>query len=269
MGEVVDPRVKPEDDGGGMVGGGDRDESGATALNCPGPDRRPGRPTPDLEHADRHMGPGVRRGRAGGGGKTVGASGSGGNGRGRAALAGDRHKEAAMFFDGWDDLVRLVVIGVLSYVGLVVILRATGKRTLSKMNAFDLVITVALGSTLSSALLSQDVSLSEGLLAFVLLCALQYGVTFLSVRSEAVQGFVKAEPSLLYFKGPFVDRHMKRERVTREEILAAMRASGAGSLGDVEAVVLETDGSFSVVRTLGDDKGTMDTVKGMAEHSGA
>lgn len=174
-----------------------------------------------------------------------------------------------MFFDGWDDLVRLVVIGVLSYVGLVVILRATGKRTLSKMNAFDLVITVALGSTLSSALLSQDVSLSEGLLAFALLCALQFGVTFLSVRSETVQGFVKAEPSLLYFKGRYLDRHLKRERVTREEILAAMRASGAGSLGDVEAVVLETDGSFSVVRSLGDDKGAMDTVEGMAEHSGA
>ncbi|WP_338608117.1 YetF domain-containing protein [Pelagibacterium nitratireducens] len=174
-----------------------------------------------------------------------------------------------MFFDGWDDLVRLVVIGVLSYVGLVVILRATGKRTLSKMNAFDLVITVALGSTLSSAILSQDVSLSEGLLAFVLLCALQYGVTFLSVRSEAVQGFVKAEPSLLYFKGRYLDRHLKRERVTRAEILAAMRASGAGSLGDVEAVVLETDGSFSVVGTLGDDKGAMDTVEGMAAHSGA
>ena len=212
------------------------------------------------------MGPGVRRGSAGGGREN---GGSGGNGWGRAALAGDRHKEAVMFFDGWDDLVRLVVIGVLSYVGLVVILRATGKRTLSKMNAFDLVITVALGSTLSSAILSQDVSLSEGLLAFVLLCALQYGVTFLSVRSDAVQGFVKAEPSLLYFKGRYLDRHLKRERVTRAEILAAMRASGAGSLGDVEAVVLETDGSFSVVGTLGDDKGAMDTVEGMAEHSRA
>jgi len=206
------------------------------------------------------MGLGVRRGSAGGGREN---GGSGGNGWGRAALAGDRHKEAVMFFDGWDDLVRLVVIGVLSYVGLVVILRATGKRTLSKMNAFDLVITVALGSTLSSAILSQDVSLSEGLLAFVLLCALQFGVTFLSVRSDAVQGFVKAEPSLLYFKGRYLDRHLKRERVTRAEILAAMRASGAGSLGDVEAVVLETDGSFSVVGTLGEDWRAMRTVSGM------
>lgn len=169
-----------------------------------------------------------------------------------------------MFFDGWDDLVRLLVVGTLAYAGLIVILRATGKRTLSKMNAFDLVITVALGSTLSSALLSQDVSLSEGLLAFVLLCALQYGVTFLSVRSGAIQGFVKAEPSLLYFKGAFVDRHMKRERVTREEVLAAIRADGHGSLSGVVAVVLETDGSFSVVTGLAEDAGAMETVEGMA-----
>src|SRR5690554_6841422 len=86
---------------------------------------------------------------------------------------GNDWERREMFFDGWDDLVRLLVVGTLAYGGLIVILRATGKRTLSKMNAFDLVITVALGSTLSSALLSQDVSLSEGLLAFVLLCALQ------------------------------------------------------------------------------------------------
>lgn len=48
-----------------------------------------------------------------------------------------------MFFDGWDDLGRLLVVGTCAYVGLIVMLRTTGKRTLSKMNAFDLVITVA------------------------------------------------------------------------------------------------------------------------------
>lgn len=169
-----------------------------------------------------------------------------------------------MFFDGWGDLVRLLVVGTCAYIGLIVILRATGKRTLSKMNAFDLVITVALGSTLSSALLSQDVSLSEGLLAFALLCALQFVVTFFSVRSDRIQGFVKAEPSLLYFKGQFLDRHLKRERVTREEVLATIRSDGHGTLRDVEAVVLETDGSFSVISHLGAEPDAMDTVDGMA-----
>lgn len=128
-----------------------------------------------------------------------------------------------MLFDGWDDLGRLLVVGTLAYVGLIVMLRSTGKRTLSKMNAFDLVVTVALGSTLSSALLSQDISLSEGLLAFALLCALQLVVTFLSVHSQRVRSFVKVEPSLLYFRGQFLDSRLRRERVTREEVLAAVR----------------------------------------------
>ena len=89
-----------------------------------------------------------------------------------------------MFLDSWSELIRLLVVGSLAYVGLVGFLRLSGKRTLTKMNAFDLVVTVALGSTLATVLLSKDVSLSEGLLAFTLLSALQYAVASLAVRSQ-------------------------------------------------------------------------------------
>ncbi|WP_231362619.1 hypothetical protein [Thioalkalivibrio sp. ALMg9] len=67
-----------------------------------------------------------------------------------------------MFFGGWDGLLRTLVVGVLAYVALIVFLRLSGKRTLSKMNAFDLVVTVALGSTLATVLLAKDVALAEG-----------------------------------------------------------------------------------------------------------
>ncbi len=115
------------------------------------------------------------------------------------------------------------------------------------MNAFDLIVTVALGSTLATVLLSSSVSLSEGLLAFALLCGLQYAVAWLSVRSPRFQDLVKAEPSLLFYDGRFLEAALRRERVTREEVLAAVRAAGHGELAAVAAVVLETDGSFSVV----------------------
>ncbi len=151
-----------------------------------------------------------------------------------------------MFFDGWGDLLRLAVVGTLSYAALVAMLRTTGKRTLAKMNAFDLVVTVALGSTFASALLTSSVSLAEAIGAFALLGGLQYAVAMLSVRSERFQRFVKAQPTLLYRRG-FLEPAMRRERVTREEIFAAIRASGAVELGSVAAVVLETDGSFSVL----------------------
>lgn len=152
-----------------------------------------------------------------------------------------------MLFHSWYDLLRVVVMGVAAYPGLILLLRITGKRTLSKMNAFDLVITVSLGSTLATVLLSSEVSLSEGLLALGVLCGLQFVVAYLSVRSERFQNLVKSEPTLLFYRGRFLRDMLRRERVTEEEILAAARAEGTARLSEVAAVVLETDGSFSVI----------------------
>ncbi len=79
----------------------------------------------------------------------------------------------AVFFAGWAGLLRVLVVGSVAYVALVVILRSSGKRTLAKLSAFDLVVTVALGSTLATVLLSKSVALAEGVLAMMLLAALQ------------------------------------------------------------------------------------------------
>lgn len=157
-----------------------------------------------------------------------------------------------MFFDGWASPARVVIVGALAYVGLVVLLRVSGKRTLSKMNAFDLVVTVALGSTLATILLSSDVALAEGLVAFALLIGMQLTITWLSVRFRTVRRLVKAEPTLLLHRSELLREAMRRERVTEAEVLAAVRAQGISSLEQVEAVVLETDGSFTTVRRADD-----------------
>ncbi len=157
-----------------------------------------------------------------------------------------------MFFDSWFELGRVALVGVLAYTGLILMLRISGKRTLSKMNAFDLVATVALGSTLATILLSKDVALAEGIVAFAMLIFLQFIVTWLSVRSKMVHNLVKSEPALLLHHGRFLEQAMKRERVTQDEVRAAVRAQKIGTLNEVEAVVLETDGSFTVLREAGD-----------------
>jgi len=110
--------------------------------------------------------------------------------------------EADTFFNTWAGLVRISIVGTLAYVALVLLLRISGKRTLSKMNAFDLVVTMALGSTLATIILSRDVALAEGVLAFAVLIGLQYAVTWLSVRSQAISRFVKSDPTLLFYRGP-------------------------------------------------------------------
>jgi uncharacterized membrane protein YcaP (DUF421 family) len=158
-----------------------------------------------------------------------------------------------LFFDGWFGLLRTAVIGVSAYVALVAFLRVSGKRTLSKMNAFDLVVTVALGSTLATILLSRDVALAEGALAFALLIGLQYAVTWTSVRVRWVRRLVTGEPALLLFRGKILPAALRRARVTEDELRAAVRGAGLAALADASAVVLETDGSFSVVRRGGSE----------------
>jgi uncharacterized membrane protein YcaP (DUF421 family) len=138
-----------------------------------------------------------------------------------------------MFFDNWTGLLRVLVVGVCAYVALILFLRISGKRTVAKLNAFDLVVTVALGSTLSSIITSKSVDLFEGLLAFALLIALQFIITWLSVRSERFKDLIKAEPTLLLSNGQFVRRAMRRQRVSQDDLLSAVRAQGAGDLSEL------------------------------------
>jgi uncharacterized membrane protein YcaP (DUF421 family) len=154
-----------------------------------------------------------------------------------------------MFFSDWGSLLRILVVGVSAYVALIAFLRISGKRTLSKMNAFDLVVTVALGSTLATVLLSKDVAWIEGTLAFALLIGLQFAVTWSSVRMRWVRRVMTGDPLMLLHRGEFLPSALTQARVTEDELRAAVRAAGLGSLDGAEAVILETDGSFSVVRT--------------------
>jgi uncharacterized membrane protein YcaP (DUF421 family) len=152
-----------------------------------------------------------------------------------------------MLFHDWSGIYRTVIVGVLAYVGLVLLLRISGKRTLTKLNAFDLVVTVALGSTLATILLTEKVALAEGLAAFATLIGLQFLVTWTSVRLGVVRRLVRSEPSLLLRDGELLRGAMSRERITEDEIRSAIRSAGIQDPSRVSAVVLEADGELSVI----------------------
>lgn len=132
------------------------------------------------------------------------------------------------------------------------------------MNAFDLIVTVALGSTLATVLLSKDIALAEGIAAFTLLIGLQYLITWLSVRSRPAAKLVKAEPTLLFFDGRFLHEALQRERVTEDEARAAVRSQGLPNMESVAAVILETDGSMTVLSNQ--DGRELTSLKGVAHH---
>jgi uncharacterized membrane protein YcaP (DUF421 family) len=153
-----------------------------------------------------------------------------------------------MLFDSWTGLGRVLLVGTLAYVALAAMLRISGKRTLTKLNAFDLVVTVALGSTLATVLLSKSVALAEGVLAMALLVFLQFVMTWLSVRSPGFRNLVKSEPTLIMHEGQFLDGAMPAQRITRDEVMAALRSNGVMDASQAPAVVLETDGSIAVIK---------------------
>jgi uncharacterized membrane protein YcaP (DUF421 family) len=151
-----------------------------------------------------------------------------------------------MLFESWMSVGRTVLAAVLAYAWLVGLLRVSGKRTLAKLNAFDLVITVALGSTLATVVLSKDVPLLDGLLALLLLVLLQYIVAWLNVRSAAFRKAVKNSPTVLVSRGEFHEEQLARERIVEGEVRQAMRNAGFADPAGV-TVILETDGTLSVL----------------------
>lgn len=152
-----------------------------------------------------------------------------------------------MFFDDWYGLLRIGVVGVFAYLSLVLLLRVSGSRTLANMNAYDWVVSVALGSTLASAITSASVSLTEGIAALALLVGLQFAVARAAVRYQPVEKLIKSGPSLLVYRGEFQRQRMREARVLEADVLQAVRSSGVASLDQVEAIVLETNGTFSIV----------------------
>lgn len=152
-----------------------------------------------------------------------------------------------MFFSDWYSIYRASVMGCFGYVCLVILLRASGKRTLSKMNMFDFVVTIAFGSMLASVILNKDIKLAEWVVGIGVLIGGQFVITWLSVRSAGFRKIVKAAPRLVYARGSSIEEAMRKERVTLEEVLAAARSAGVSSLTDQHAVILETDGSLTVV----------------------
>lgn len=165
-----------------------------------------------------------------------------------------------MWFDSWSSVLRILLVGAATYVTLVALLRFGGKRVLAKLNAFDLVVTVALGSMLASAVLSKDVRFVDALTGLALLIGAQWLVARLTSWLPGGRLFVNAEPTLLVRDGQVIETALGRARLTRGEVLQAVRSSGQGGLDGVAAVVLEPDGTLSIVpaSATGDEQALAD-----------
>ena len=169
-----------------------------------------------------------------------------------------------IWFDNWESIIRAALLTVMGYFSMIFLLRISGKRTLSKMNAFDFIVTIALGSSLATLALNKDVTLTAGVTVFFLFIGLQYMLTWLSVRIKKVKTIITGSPALIFYKGGFLKDVMKKERITEEEIYNAARQNGISRLDEVDMIIVETTGDITIIEKY--EKGRISTVDNIHNH---
>lgn len=147
----------------------------------------------------------------------------------------------------WTDLTVIVLGAVGVYLTVIALTRLAGPRSLAKMSSFDFAATVAVGSTVASVAVA-SVPLAAGALALGMLFGLQYLVATLR-RKNLLYGLVDNRPLLVMADGQVLEGNLRHARLSRSELWAQLRQSGVHSRGQVRAVVMETNGDLSVLRT--------------------
>ncbi len=145
----------------------------------------------------------------------------------------------------WNIILRTVVVYLMILIGL----RLTGKREIGQMTVFDLVLLLLIANAVQNAMVGPDTSLTGGVLAALVLLAINTIVARLRLRWPWLRRLIQGSPTLLILHGEVIRAHLRREGLDEETLESALREHGVADLNDVEMAVLEIDGSISVVPT--------------------
>jgi uncharacterized membrane protein YcaP (DUF421 family) len=142
----------------------------------------------------------------------------------------------------------IVLRAIFLYAFVVFVMRVIGRRELSSMTPFDLVLLIVLGDAIQQGLTQDDYSVTGAVLAIATIASLQVFTSYFSYRSRHARKFLEGEPIVLVERGELVENNLKRERMTPDEIAEEMRQQQIGSLDDVEWGILEPNGSISFIK---------------------
>ena len=142
----------------------------------------------------------------------------------------------------------IVLRGIFVFFALYVLMRVIGRRELSKLEPFDLILLIILGDAVQQGLTQDDYSLTGAMLAIVTIAVLQIGVSFVNFRFPRLRPVLSGEPVVVVQDGKPIDRNLKRERLTLDDLAESARLQGIGSLDEVAWGVLETSGEIRFIK---------------------
>jgi uncharacterized membrane protein YcaP (DUF421 family) len=153
-----------------------------------------------------------------------------------------------VFFRSWEAVLRVALSAAAVYIVVVLALRFIGARALAKMSGYDLIVSIALGSLVAAVPLSTEISVSDGITAILTFLVLQEITRFLQARFWLAHHIVRERPRLVVWDGNLIEDRLKEIDTSADEVRAAIRQAGLLSVHDAQAVVLENDGAWSVMR---------------------
>jgi uncharacterized membrane protein YcaP (DUF421 family) len=143
-----------------------------------------------------------------------------------------------------DIVLRATVVFLL----VLLVTRVVGKRELSSLEPFDVILLVVIGDLVQQGVTQSDYSLTGSLLAILTITILTVATAYVNFRFRRLRPLLEGEPIVLIERGSLLERNLRRERLTVEELTAEARQQSIGSLDDVEWAVLETTGRISFLQ---------------------
>ena len=165
------------------------------------------------------------------------------------AAAGTSYAHLVLSHPDWQGAGAIAAKTTVIYVFLVLGLRLFGKRALGEMNIYDLVLVIVLANAVQNAMVGNDTTLAGGLVAAVTLLVLNWLTTTLVARSPRLEQFMVGGPVVLVNGGRLVTANLRREGISQDQLMEALREHEIEDLDRVRLAVLEADGTISVVPT--------------------
>jgi uncharacterized membrane protein YcaP (DUF421 family) len=131
---------------------------------------------------------------------------------------------------------------------LVFVTRVMGRRELSSLSPFDLILLIVLGDAIQQGLTQDDYSVTGAIIAVSTIAALQVGTSYVSIKSSRARKVLEGLPLVLVEDGRLVEENLRRERLDEDEVAAEMRLQQIATFDDVAWAILETNGSISFIK---------------------
>ena len=142
----------------------------------------------------------------------------------------------------------IVIRAIVAFVFVFALTRAVGRRELSSLEPFDLILLITIGDLMQQGVTQNDFSVTGMMLAVGTIALLTVLVSYLSWKFRSLRPVLEGEPLILVENGSYVDGNLARNRITREEVAGAARLQSIASIDDVRWAVLETNGQISFIK---------------------